>query len=94
MIEFKTITVNASLVNSAVESAASMSGDVSASADVSGNISASGQFASVIGHNTVNDYNLLNNKPQINSVTLQGNKSLPDIGVNSLSNMDLEHLLT
>jgi hypothetical protein len=34
------------------------------------------------------------NKPQINSVELVGNKSLPDIGVDSLTNFDIENMLT
>lgn len=46
-----------------------------------------------INHNTVSDYNLLTNKPQINSVTLVGNKSLPEIGVDVISNMELEEML-
>lgn len=39
------------------------------------------------------DYNKLFNKPQINSVELVGNKSLPEIGVESISNMELEEIL-
>lgn len=39
------------------------------------------------------DYETLRNKPQISSVELVGNKSLSDIGVNSISNMEIEILL-
>lgn len=84
MSAYRTITVNASFGNS----------EIGSSATLTGGVDASGEFASVIRHNSVNDYNLLDNKPQINSVTLQGNKSLPDIGVGSLTNMELEQLLT
>lgn len=38
--------------------------------------------------NTVIDYDDLINKPQINSVTLSGNKSLSDIGVASVGDLD------
>ena len=41
----------------------------------------------------VTDYERLYNKPQINSVELIGNKSLPEIGVDVISNMELEELL-
>ena len=34
------------------------------------------------------------NKPQINAVELVGNKSLSDIGVGSLTNIDIENMLT
>ena len=40
------------------------------------------------------DYEQLLNKPQINDVTLIGNKTLPDLGVYYLTNMEIEHLLT
>lgn len=35
------------------------------------------------------DYNLLSNKPQINSVELKGNKSLPDIGIETASSDEI-----
>lgn len=42
---------------------------------------------------TIADYERLYNKPQINSVELIGNKSLPEIGIDVISNMELEELL-
>lgn len=36
------------------------------------------------GGGSVTSYNALTNKPQINSVTLVGNKSFADLGINSL----------
>ena len=44
-------------------------------------------------HNIVSDYNPLTNKPQINSVTLIGNKSLPEIGIDVITNTELEEIL-
>lgn len=41
-------------------------------------------------NNTINDYDLLKNKPSIESVTLVGDKSLQDLGITRLSNSDIE----
>ena len=41
-------------------------------------------------NNTINDYDLLKNKPSIESVTLVGDKSLQDLGITKLSNSDIE----
>ena len=41
-----------------------------------------------------NDYEQLKNKPQIESVTLSGNKTFEDLGLSSISNTDLMDLLT
>lgn len=40
------------------------------------------------GSGGTTDYNALTNKPQINSVTLAGNKSLDNIGAASVENLD------
>lgn len=46
---------------------------------------------------TNNDYDELFNKPSINSITLQGNKELDELGIQEemipLSNSDLEELM-
>lgn len=39
------------------------------------------------------DYNILDNKPQIESVELIGNRELEEIGVDHLSIEDLIHIL-
>lgn len=39
------------------------------------------------------DYNQLYNKPQIEEVTLQGNKYIEDLGINRLTNSDIESML-
>ena len=39
------------------------------------------------------DYNRLNNKPQINDVELIGNKSFEDLGVESLTNIEIENII-
>ena len=46
------------------------------------------------GGQTANtNYNELTNKPQINSVTLEKNKSFNDLGANALTNMQIENLI-
>jgi len=40
-----------------------------------------------------NDYEVLKNKPQINDVTLSGNKSFEDLGLESITNSELEDML-
>lgn len=42
-----------------------------------------------VNHVQHNNYVLLDNKPKINQVELQGEKSLEDIGIEALSNMDI-----
>lgn len=54
------------------------------------------------GGSSSNDYNVLKNKPQINNVELEGNKSLDDLNIQvkgdyeteSISNTELENLLS
>lgn len=41
-----------------------------------------------------NDYEILINKPQIESVELVGNKTFSDLGLESITNSDLMDLLT
>lgn len=46
-----------------------------------------------VSDTAVSDYNNLNNKPSINEVNLIGNKSLEDLGLNVITNIELEELL-
>lgn len=43
-------------------------------------------------NNTVNDYDLLKNKPKIESVVLEGNKTFAQLGITKLSNSDIEEI--
>lgn len=45
------------------------------------------------GGGGTSDYNELRNKPQINGVTLQGNKELEALGVSAMSVQDIERIL-
>ena len=52
-----------------------------------------GVSSPIININGTGDYNELINKPQINDTTLQGNKSLPDIGIELVSNADIMYII-
>ncbi|WP_298535688.1 hypothetical protein [uncultured Methanobrevibacter sp.] len=83
MSVYRTITVGAQLSGN----------KITADADVGGNINADAQMVNRMEINNVSDYNLLNNKPQINSVTLEGDKSFDDLGLEGISNLELEEIL-
>ena len=40
-----------------------------------------------------NDYEYLKNKPKIENIELNGNKTFNDLGIHSLTNMEIEKLL-
>lgn len=46
------------------------------------------------GEGGTTDYNALSNKPSIEAVTLVGNKTFSDLGLDSLTNSEIEALLT
>lgn len=83
MSVYRTLTVNAQLTEN----------QINASADLSGNVSASALMVNDIRINNVSDYDLLQNKPLINSVTLQGDKSFSDLGMDRITNSELENLI-
>lgn len=41
---------------------------------------------------TIHDYDLLENKPKIENVELNGNKSFQDLGLNALENLEIESI--
>lgn len=42
---------------------------------------------------TDNDYNSINNKPSINGVTLQGDIALTALGINTITNSEIDSIL-
>ncbi len=80
---YKTLTVGAQLTGN----------QINANADFSGDLSVQAEMINRMDVNTVSNYDLLTNKPQINSVELVGNRSLDEIGVDSISNIELENIL-
>lgn len=67
-------------------SAGSMRGQLNAEGQMTGGLS-------VPKTSTTKDYNALANKPQIESVELVGNKSMSELGVETLSNSEIEAIL-
>ena len=45
------------------------------------------------GSGGTSDYNFLANRPQINGVTLQGNKTNEDININALTNREIDSII-
>lgn len=61
-------------------------------AQIKGTISAVKRITGKI-NNTINDYDLLKNKPTINSVELLGDMTLEDFGLKKMSNKEIEEIL-
>lgn len=75
-----------------------ISGVLSAMGSINGNMSAS---ASLLGEITmpeqivrIGNYEELENLPQIEGVTLIGNKTFPQLHLEALTNMELDNLLS
>lgn len=75
-----------------------ISGALSATGSINGNMSAS---ASLLGEITmpeqivrIGNYEELENLPQIEGVTLIGNKTFPQLHMDALTNMELDNLLS
>lgn len=84
MSAYRTITVTPTLSVNKVQ----------VSPVVSDNIKASAKMVNQVQVNSTSNYELLQNKPQIESVELLGNKTFNDLGLSNISNMRLEQLLT
>lgn len=81
---YRTVTVKPTLsVNKIAVSPAVSENEIKASANVVNKIQVT----------NTSDYDLLKNKPQIESVELIGNKSFNDLGLSHISNMQIEQIL-
>lgn len=67
-------------------SAASLKGKLNTEMRIGGGLS-------IPKTSTTKDYNTLTNKPKIESVELVGNKSMSELGVETLSNSEIEAIL-
>lgn len=84
MSEYRTVTVTPTL----------SSNKITVSPAVSSNgIQASASVVNKVQVTNTSNYDLLSNKPQIESVELQGNKTFNDLGLSSISNMRLEQII-
>lgn len=48
----------------------------------------------IVGSGGTNDYEELKNKPKINEVELEGNKSFEELGITPLTNMEILAIIT
>lgn len=81
---YKTVTVTPTLSSNEIEVSPQLStNEIQASANVVNKVEVT---------NTSN-YQLLTNKPQIESVELNGNKSFNDLGLSNISNIRIEQII-
>lgn len=74
----------------------SITGTLTSSGNISGNIKNTDKLTGILNPitaQTIRDYNQLNNKPLINEVELKNNKSLEDLNVNKLTNIEIENII-
>lgn len=84
MSTYRTITVTPTLSENRVTVSPTLSDT---------EIRAAASTVNAIEFNNTSNYNLLQNKPQIESVELSGNKSFNDLGLSNISNMWIEQLI-
>ena len=84
MSTYRTVTVTPTLSDNRVTVSPALSDK---------QISAAASVVNEIEFNNTSNYNLLQNKPQIESVELSGNKSFNDLGLSNISNMWIEQLI-
>lgn len=84
MSTYRTVTVTPTISQNSVTVSPTLSNN---------EISATAGVVNEIEVNNTSNYNLLQNKPQIESVELLGNKSFNDLGLSNISNMQIEQIL-
>lgn len=72
-----------------------LNGTISSSSSLNGSIVSNNQInGSISGTQTgITSYDKLTDKPKINNVTLEKNKSFNELGATSLTNMQIENLI-
>lgn len=80
-----------------INSTPSMSGTLSTEQSMSGSLSnASGSMSGTVERTSIkvtDDYMNLQNKPQIEGVTLEGDKSFAELNLNFMTNIEMEEML-
>lgn len=84
MSAYRTVTVTPTLSANKIQASPAVSNN---------NIKASANMVNQVQVNSTSNYELLVNKPQIESVELLGNKTFNDLGLSSISNMRIEQIL-
>lgn len=84
MSTYRTVTVTPTISQNSVTVSPTLSNN---------EIGATAGVVNEIEVNNTSNYNLLQNKPQIESVELLGNKTFNDLGLSNISNMQIEQIL-
>lgn len=84
MSAYRTVTVTPTLSVNKIQASPAVSDN---------NIKASANMVNQVQVNNTSNYELLVNKPQIESVELLGNKTFNDLGLSNISNMRIEQIL-
>jgi len=77
--------MDSNVLKGTINSSSSLNGSISSNGSLSGNLQGT--------QTGVTSYDKLTDKPKINSVTLEKNKSFSDLGAKSLTNMQIENLI-
>lgn len=75
-----------------VNARVSVTGDVRANVEIDQDVRAATSVGTVVIRDGTNDYERLVNKPSINSVALEGDKSLEELGDTPLTNMEIKSI--
>lgn len=67
--------------------------NIDAKAELNGDLRFGAEFVTPSAPSGTNDYEKLINKPKINTVVLIGDKSFEELGLNRLTNTEIENLL-
>lgn len=72
-----------------------VSGSIRSKGSISGNVKSRGSLSGDVKvyQKLIYDYNLLENKPSIEDVTLQGNKVMSDFGDRTISNFEIKDII-
>lgn len=84
MSMYRTVTVTATVSNNRISVTPAVSRN---------EVFANGDVATKVRVNNTSNYELLQNKPQIESVELLGNKTFDDLGLSKISNMKIEQII-
>lgn len=84
MSVYRTVSVTATLSSNKISVSPTMSAN---------QIEAPARMVNKIQVNNTSDYNLLSNKPQIESVELLGNKTFNDLGLSNITNLQIEQII-
>lgn len=68
-------------------------GTICGTLTIDGDLAATMSVGTVVMRDGTNDYNELVNKPSIEDVTLEGNKTLNQLGVSTMTVQEIERIL-